>query len=722
MSGVAFERESRTELDAEYAPSSLESRWQGIWRETRAFATPGPHDERAPAYVLADCSIAPVNANIAQIRGLTIADTCARFLRARGRAVLFSVGFDSFGPSVEQEARSAGARPREWVQRRCEQLRNQFGTLGYSCDWGRSFSSSDSELYRWTQWLFLTLLEHDLIYRGETQWLLRIGGHLDETERGLQALTGWNAAAIEWQRAVIDRVEGVEIVAGAFGAGELTVFTPHAEAVAQATFVAVSPAHQEIERWVTDPEVAERVAAMRSAPRDAEAEADDTEEVPLAVTGVLATVPGVAGIIPIVVSPLVDARFGATAVLGIPELDATDRAIASRLPPPAGSTWKTSSSRSAARPAVRYRAHDVAISRPGAWGAPIPLIDCPSCAIVPVPIEDLPVRLPDDLPAGGEGDNPLASRSDFHRCACPDCGGAARRETDTIDPRLDRMWMWMAICVPAERRSSAIMSDPECARWLPAEQVVSHVDAADCMFERRLLAQMMQDLGQLPALADREPFSRALVHQAVRVDDATIGESPGDVIDIDELVARVGGDTVRLAMLYAAAPGHAFRWNDEPLRQCHRFLQRLYAYAEPRLREWARRADRAREQPSIDASDKLRKRLALWCAVACEKVTLQLEHLELQRAAHNAMLLLTRIQDFESRALERGELEARDREAIAAALLLLTRLLAPLTPHIAEELWSAAGNATLVGDAGWPTLSRPGRSEAGTSSAGVLSQ
>jgi leucyl-tRNA synthetase len=189
--------------------------------------------------------------------------------------------------------------------------------------------------------------------------------------------------------------------------------------------------------------------------------------------------------------------------------------------------------------------------------------------------------------------------------------------------------------------------------------------------------------------------------------------------DLDELIARVGGDTVRLAMLRAASPGRAFRWNEQPLRHCRRFLQTLYDYAEPRLREWARLSDHTPEA-SIDTSERMRRRLAHWCAVACEKVTVQLEGLQMQRAAHNVMLLLTRIQDFESRVLERGEIDALDREAIVAALLLLVRLLAPLAPHVAEELWSAAGNTAFVCDAGWPTPSRPMRAE-GSSDDGLHS-
>jgi len=686
-------------------------------------------DARGPAYVFADCPVTAPDADVAQIRSFTIADAHSRFMRARGRPVLLSVALDAFGAPVELAARQAGVGPHEWVQRRSAQLHRRFQTLGYSIDWERAIVSCDPEQYRWTQWLFLTLLERDLIYRRDRGWFMRVGKYINEAERGLDALAGWGAAAIDSQRAVIDRIDGVEIVAGTFGGESLTVFTPHADEIAQTAFVAISPSHPQIDSWTSDPSVAKQVAAMRGVA--SQANIPNPEQALLAVTGTLATVPGVAGIVPIVVSPFVDARFGPTAVLGIPERDAIDRAIAKRLPAPARAAWKGSGSASRARPAVRYRAHDIQLSRPRAWGAPIPLVRCGACGVVPVPLDELPVRLPDDLQPGAEDGNPLAERADFRDCTCPSCGGQASRETDTIDPHLDTMWTWLAVCVPPERRGAPPSGeDPEYARWLPAEQVVAQVDAAGRIFEQRLLAASLQDLGQLPPLPGREPFSKALLHQPVRLADASDDERAGQASDgpikPDELIARLGADTVRLSVLYAASPAHTFNWEHQPWRHCQRFLESLREYAEPRLQAWARHQaqGQAAEEPSIDASEALRKRLAHWCAVACEKITPQFERLELQRATHNAMLLLTRIQDFESRAQEqrRGELDAPDREAIVAALLVLIRLLAPLTPHIAEELWLAAGNTPPVGDGGWPTLSRPRRAGGRTPSGAGLPQ
>ena len=748
---------------ADYDHAPIEARWRAAWTRARAFAAPAPRDEREPAYVFAGCPFTSGDAHMGHIRSYTIADAYARFLRARGRAVLFSLGFDSFGLPAELEAQRRGISPREWVAHCCERMRGQFEALGYSCDWERSFVSSEPEHYRWTQWLFLAMLERGLVYRREAQvswcdscrtvlatlqaedgacwrchsevrfvrmpqWFMRITAYVQENERGLDALPGWDKAAIGAQRAVLGRVDGVELDASTFDGATLTVFTPHPEAIAQAAFVAVSPGHPDIDRWIADPEVAARLAGVREA--GWRREDRDAEHTPVVQTGALATVPGVAGMLPIVISPLVDARFGPTAMLGIPEADTTDSSIAQRLPAPAGTAWKAAKASATPRPAVRYRARDFAISRQRAWGAPIPLIHCPGCGTVPVPFDALPVRLPDDLEISGEGGNPLASRPDFHDTSCPRCAGAAKRETDTIDCHVDGMWMWMPICVPPEGRSTAMFSHPEYARWLPAEQIVWGADAGGYMFDQRLAGKALQDLGQLPELPDREPFKKALMHQMIRFEGRKMSKHLGNVVDPNELVASVGADTVRLAVLHAASPGRIFNWNDQPVRYCQIFLKRLYGYAEGRLREWsplpsppagapgatsqAATVNGASRFARIDASDKLRRRLANWCRVACEKVTENLERLETQRAAHNAMLLLTRIQDFEQRALERrgGELQAADREAVVAALLLLVQLLAPLTPHVAEELWSLAGHTSLASDAPWPAVGESGASDA----------
>jgi leucyl-tRNA synthetase len=669
------------------------------------------------ACIVVDALPVTDDAHLDQIRGYAIADAYARFSRARGRPVLLSLSFDAFGSPAEDAALRHGVPVQEWVRDRCERMQRQCEALSYSFDWERTGVSSDPERYRWTQLLFLAMLERDVICKRERQWLMRIGAYLEENERGLEALSGWDEAAIEQQRDAIGRVDGVELQASTFDGASLAVFTPHPNSIAESAFVAVSPYHPEIERWTTDARVSERLAGVRAFVERPGGE--EAGEIPLAPTDTLATVPGVAGMLPVVISPLVDERFGPTAVLGIPACDPIDEAIARRLPAPAGAAWKASAASAEPRAAVRYRARDLAISRARAWGAPIPLVTCPACGVVPVPVDELPVQLPDELRITAESESPLAESSEFYECPCPRCKGAARRETATIDSRLDRMWMWMQPCPSPERRACGpTIEELGDSDWLPVDQVVSGVGAGAGTFERRLLAEILQRAGLLAPLPNGEPFSKALLHQGVRVDEAAGDKHRGSLDGLEETIAAQGGDSVRLAMLYSASPGRSFGWNGDAPRRCKDFLERLRSYAEPRLGEWARSTGQAIpgdpvarppecEQAKIDASDRLRRRLARWCVAAQERITLQLEGLEMQRATHDAMRLLTRIQDFESRALQqRGEIEPLDREAIAAALLVLVRLLAPLVPHTAEELWRGATGTQLAGGASWPAPSR----------------
>jgi leucyl-tRNA synthetase len=588
---------------ADYAPAPIEARWQARWAQVDAFATPLPPDDRDPAYVFAG-SLSPLeDLQIGHIRGYTIADAYARFLRARGRAVLFSLGFYACGPSVENQARERGISPNQWIAQRCARLRDQLRALGCSLDWGRSLVSSEPEHHRWTHRLFLALVEQGLIYRREGPdggWRLRISAYARDSERDLEALHGWDEAALGAQRGVLRRVDGVELDASTFDGNLLTVFTPHPDAIAQAAFVTVASDHPNAKRWRA---------------------------------GAFATVPGVAGVLPIVVSEEVGYGFGMTAVLGIPAKDPADAALAKRLTEPAGTSWRTPRTSAAPRPAARWRAHDMAISHQS------------------------------------------------------------------------EAWSWLALCVPPGERNEELPEHPEYARWLPAAQLVRCADAGEETLHQRVLAKALYDAGQLPELPGREPFTGALTYAAVRLDDRAANARFGDVSKPDALLATVGADTLRLALLHAASPGTAFAWNEEPLRHCNNFLESLHGYAAQRLREWSPPPEpRPPETRSDAASDGLRRRLAIWCRVAREKVTESLERLEMQRVAHNAMLLFTRIQDFEQRARARrsGELEPADREAIVAALLLLVRMLAPLTPHIAEELWSLAGNSSLVSDLPWP--------------------
>ncbi len=394
------------------------------------------------------------------------------------------------------------------------------------------------------------------------------------------------------------------------------------------------------------------------------------------------------GELPVLVSPLVDARYGPTAALGIPAADEADAAIAARIERAAGE-GDVDRAVAVARPAKRYRAFDFSISRQRYWGTPIPIVHCERCGAVPVPTEELPVRLPRDVEPTGEG-NPLAERPDFADLPCPRCGAPARRETDTLDCHFDALWLWIPAAVPPEDRAEQMFTHPELRRWLPSERLVAGNDSGGFVFDQRVVTKALRDIGPLAFLADGEPFAGCLFHEMVIADGRKMSKHLGNVVDPDALVERHGADTVRLAVLYAAGPAKTLNWNEGALRFASRFLNNLWDYTHDRLAAAAAAPEDA--EAAADTAF-IRERLGKWCDNGLARITAELEELQMHKAVRDVTRLFERVKDFEKRVLERrGELGSEDFDALLGALALLARVLAPFAPHAAEQLLLALGN------------------------------
>jgi leucyl-tRNA synthetase len=739
-----------------YDPHAIEARRQASWRERDAFRTPAIAEEQPHVYIKPSAPFTSGNVHIGHVRSYSIGDAYARFRRARGEAVLFAFGFDAFGLPAELGAIAGGEPPSDWVNRCATHMTGQLQRLGFSFDWERSFLSSDAVMYRWSQWLFLTLMEAGLVYRGsgnvdwcdncETtlasiqvepggtcwrchgpvrlielpQWYLRISAYLQENDRRLSELAAggiWDEVALHSQQDVLGRAEGVELdLQSPDGRGGLTVFTPHAQGLAGALFVLMSPRHPEADDWASEGQ--EQLEQMRSG--GWERSAREAETIPLIDTGRVLLGPH-GGTLPVIVSPLVDSRFGVTAALGIPAEDRSDEVIARRLglelpedaapgEPPAETDREGATV--ASRPTVRYRAFDFAISRQRSWGTPIPIVYCETCGAVPVPREQLPVVLPLDLRPTGAG-NPLAELAEFVNTTCPSCGAPARRETDTLDCHFDALWLWIPACVPPEAREETleeILALADLRHWLPSERLVAGSDSGNFVFDQRIVTKALRDIGPLAFLQDGEPFSGCLFHEMVIRDGRKMSKHLGNVVDPDELVERYGADTVRLAVLYAARPQRSLNWSDSAVLRCHRFLTQVWEYSNAKLatlgEEEGASPPAGDGEPRQDTSEHLRARLAKWCEAAVEKTTEEMEQLEMHSAVRNVMRLFDRIRDFEKRVLARdGRLGRANGEALIDALTLLAQLLGPLTPHLAEELWIAFGNDEHGAQTPWPGVS-----------------
>jgi leucyl-tRNA synthetase len=703
---------------AKYDPATLEKERQAAWDERGAYDTPSPEEGQEAVYVKPSSPFTSGNLHMGHVRDYSIGDAYARFRRARGDAVLLGFGFDAFGLPAEMAAIDRGVRPADWVVESGARMLEQMKRLGYSFDYGRVFYSSDESQYRWSQWLFVTLLEAGLIYRADTTvdwcdscqttlaalqvedgrcwrchnpvrlirrptWFLSVAPYLEENDRNLAAFENWDELSLKTQRYILGRTDGVELELRDAEGAEVTVFTPHRDAVGEARFVLVSPRHPEVERWAGAEGVQGELDELRSG--GWERSARDAKAVPLIDTGASLGGPG-SGELPVLVSPIVDARFGPTAVLGIPSVDEADEAIAERLARAAGGQGPLGVGE--AREATRYRASDFSIGRQRYWGTPIPVVNCGECGPVPVPVEELPVVLPRDIEPTGEG-NPLAERPDFVDVECPRCGGPAKRETDTLDCHFDALWLWVPAAVPPEARAEEMFSHPDLKRWLPSERLVAGNDSGSFVFDQRVVTKTLRDIGPFSFIEDGEPFAGCLFHEMVVADGRKMSKHLGNVVDPDELVERHGADAVRIAILYAAGPAKTLNWNDGAMRFASRFLNNLWDYA---IDRFARVAEAPLDEEAENDTGFMRERLAKWCDNGAQRITADLADLQMHKAVRNVTRLFERVQDYEKRVIQRRErLSRADAEALAEALVLLLRVLAPFAPHFAEGLLVAAG-------------------------------
>jgi leucyl-tRNA synthetase len=745
-------------VNTRYEPDAIETRRQAAWRERDAFRTPPPIEDQKHLYIKPSAPFTSGNIHIGHVRSYSIGDAYARFRRARGDAVLFAFGFDAFGLPAELGAIAGGEPPSDWVNRCAEHMTGQLQRLGFSFDWERSFLSSDAVMYRWSQWLFLQLLEAGLVYRGTgnvdwcehcqttlasiqvesggtcwrchgpvrliqlPQWYLRISAYVPENDRRLAELAAsgiWDDVALSSQEIVLGRIDGVELELQSPDGAQLKVFTPHADAIAQARFVVMSARHPDADEWASEPAVHEQLEQLRSG--GWERGSREAETIPVIDTGrVVLAADGTE--LPVLLSPLVDSRFGPTVALGVPSRDRTDEVIARRLgyePADDEDTGATDAAADGAnangtgadsapesRASVRYKAFDWVISRQRSWGTPIPIVYCEKCGTVPVPQDRLPVVLPLDLRPTGTG-NPLAELEEFVNTTCPSCDGPARRETDTLDCHFDALWLWVPACVPPESREDSleeIFALGDLRHWLPSERLVAGSDSGNFVFDQRIVTKALRDIGPLSFLADGEPFAGCLFHEMVTADGRKMSKHLGNVVDPDELVARYGADTVRLAVLYAASPQKSLNWSDSAVLRCRRFLAQVWEYSHAILEQRAKIG--AEDAPVRDTSEHLRLKLSQWCEAGVARVTKDMESLEMHSAVRNVMRLFDRIKDFDKRVVARdGELGGANLDALIDALAVLAQTLGPLAPHLAEELWIELGHDEGAAQTPWPGVS-----------------
>jgi leucyl-tRNA synthetase len=717
-----------------YNAAEIEVERQAAWYGRGDYSAPAPPaDGEHGVYVKSSSPFTSGNLHMGHVRDYTIGDAYARFQRARGRSVLMGFGFDAFGLPAELAAIERQVPAAEWVVQSGERMLGQMKRLGYSFDYDRVFYSSDESQYRWSQWLFLTLYDMGLIYLDDATvdwcdtcqttlatiqveeggtcwrchnevrlirrptWFLKITPYLEENDANMPLLEGqpWDEMALATQRYILGRSDGVEFELDGPD-GPLKVFTTHSRSVARGRFVLLSPRHPAVDGWATGG-VREELEKLRSG--GWERSARDAASVPLVDTGRTAILPaflpeGESSELPIYISPLVDARFGPTAVLGIPDVDEADADLAVRMDRVRWVKPEEAPDDSVGEPVgdltKRYRANDFSISRQRSWGTPIPIVHCPDHGPVPVPEADLPVVLPRDIKPTGEG-NPLAERSDFVDVPCPRCGVPSKRETDTLDCHFDALFLWLPATVPPEDRAAQMFTHPESRKWLPAERLVAGGDSGGFVFDQRIVTKALRDHGEFAYMEAGEPFEGCLFHEMVIADGRKMSKHLGNVVNPDELVGEFGADTVRVAVLWAAGPAKTLNWSDAAIRFANKFLRGFWTYAHDRFVE----LEGAKHDPEkATETEGQREKLRSWCENGLNRIAEDTAELQLHKSIRNLTRLFERIQQFEKQLKKRGQLDRADAEALVAAILLLARALQPFAPHAAEQILLDSGRFT----------------------------
>jgi leucyl-tRNA synthetase len=540
----------------------------------------------------------------------------------------------------------------------------------------------------------------------------------------------WPERVETLQRNWIGRSEGAEIVYTSEQGDPITVFTTRADTLFGATFVVLAPEHPLVDKLTTANHRAEVSAYVQRARRQTEIErlAEDREKTGVFI-GAYARHPLTNERIPIYIGDYVLLTYGTGAIHAVPAHDTRDWEFAKkyRLPIPtviAPPDWDGKPLRDAytgegtmvnsgpfdgtpsdegrrrvtealeragrGRAAVTYRLRDWLISRQRYWGTPIPIIYCPSCGAVPVPYKDLPVRLPEDAEFLPTGESPLKYNEKFRKTTCPKCGGPAERETDTMDTFVDSSWYQYRYLSPHDANEAF---DPaEGRRWLPVDQYTGGIEHAVLhLMYTRFFTKAMRDLG----LVDFDEPMLRLFNQGIILgpDGNRMSKSRGNVVNPDDYVGTMGADTVRVYLMFIGPWDGGGPWNPRGIEGVHRFLHRAWQLVLEAPRGEA--PDGERGQASGDGAGGSAPDVRRATHQALKRVTEDLDAFRFNTAIAALMTYTNRLAELRATGAAGGR-------EWAEAMRTLVLMLAPLTPHIAEELWARLGQPYSVHQQPWP--------------------
>jgi leucyl-tRNA synthetase len=739
---------------SEYPVKEIEERWQKFWAEQETYKTPALPKRKY--YILNMYPYPSGDMHLGHARTYCIGDVVYRFRRMQGYDVLHPIGFDAFGLPAENAAIKHGNHPCDWTYEAMDFYRKGWKQLGMSYDWSREVATCEPDYYRWNQWMFLKFYERGLAYRKEaysnwcpgcqtvlaneqvkegvcerckspvekrklTQWFFKITDYAQRLLDGLDALPNWPENVKAMQRNWIGRSEGCEVDFVLAETGEkLPIFTTRPDTLFGVTFMALAadaPLAEIIAKG-TERETEVRAFCQEILKRPEIERTAQTGDKQGIFTGKYAINPLTGDKVPIYIADFVLASYGTGMIMAVPAHDQRDFEFARKykIPikvviQPAGGALNPDTmdaafvtegimansgqfdgtpniegigrvtdylvSKNWGRRKINYRLKDWLISRQRFWGTPIPMIHCPRCGVVPVPEKDLPVVLPADVKDfRPKGKSVLAGVESFYHTTCPKCGGPATRDPDTMDTFVDSSWYYIRYTDP---HNHDMPFDPARANaWLPVDLYVGGIEhATGHLIFFRFFHKVLHDLGML---ATDEPVTTLHTHGMVSVNGVTMSSSKGNGVWVGNFVPEHGADVARLSVLFAAPPDKGMDWQEDTPTGVSRFVSRIYRLYQDNL------GSLTSDSPDRSRLTAPEQHLYIRLNQTIKKVIEDLDGFQFNTSIAAIMEFLNDLTAFEN----------RQSMVFGFALNRLIPLLAPFTPHLAEELWHQAGNTDTV--------------------------
>lgn len=731
-----------------YNHKTIEKKWQKYWAAHNSFNT--TEDPKKENFYALDMFPYPSGQglHVGHPEGYTATDILARMKRSQGYNVLHPMGWDAFGLPAEQYALDTGNDPAKFTEHNIGTFRRQINSLGFSYDWNREINTTDPHYYKWTQWIFTKLYEKGLAYEAEVavnwcpalgtvlaneevidgkserggfpvyrkpmkQWMLKITAYAERLLDDLDTVD-WPESIKDMQRNWIGKSVGANVTFKIKDRSEdFTIFTTRPDTLFGATYAVLAP-ELDLVKEITTPEQKEAVEAyITEVSLKTDLDRTDLAKSKTGVfTGAYAVNPVNGKEIPIWIADYVLATYGTGAIMAVPAHDERDYEFAKTfnlniLPVIEGGNvaeepytgdgvhvnsgfldgldTKTSievmnkwlEENGHGKKEITYRLRDWLFSRQRYWGEPIPVIHWEDGTTTALPESELPLLLPktDEIKPSGTGESPLANISEWVNVVDPETGMKGRRETNTMPQWAGSSWYFLRFIDPHNKNE--IASKEKLEKWLPVDIYIGGAEHAVLhLLYARFWHKFLYDIGVVPT---KEPFQK-LYNQGMILgeNNEKMSKSKGNVVNPDDVVEKFGADTLRMYEMFMGPLDSAIAWSENGLEGSRKFLDRVWRLV-------------------IDEEGKLRDRITTInngkldrvYHQTVKKVTEDYQSLHFNTAISQMMVFVN----------EAYKTDALPIEYVAG----LVQLLAPIAPHVSEELWEKLGNESSLTYVSWPT-------------------